>query len=103
MSKTELARRSGVHLHRLAEYESGTRLPNGATLERLLVALDCDLHDLADALDLVSRRAPKAGAPPMDPQALAALGLEDLPPEPQQALAHVVQALRLLAAWVRKS
>ncbi len=102
LSKGDLARRSGVHANRVAEYESGARLPNGVTLNRLLVALDSDLHDLADALDLVSRRDPKPGVPMVSPQALQALELGELPAEPQQALAHMVHAMRLLAAWIRQ-
>lgn len=47
---------AGVTKGMLSAYETGRQKPSLETLEKLLTALDCDLHDLHNAIQIVSER-----------------------------------------------
>lgn len=47
---------AGVTKGMLSAYETGRQKPSLETLEKLLTALSCDLHDLHNAIQIVSER-----------------------------------------------
>ncbi len=47
---------AGVTKGMLSAYETGRQKPSLETLEKLLAALDCDLHDLHNAIQIVNER-----------------------------------------------
>lgn len=47
---------AGVTKGMLSAYETGRQKPSLETLEKLLTALDCDLHDLHNAIQIVNER-----------------------------------------------
>ncbi len=47
---------AGVTKGMLSAYETGRQKPSLDTLEKLLTALDCDLHDLHNAIQIVNER-----------------------------------------------
>lgn len=51
-----VAETAGVTKGMLSAYETGRQKPSLETLEKLLTALDCDLHDLHNAIQIVSER-----------------------------------------------
>jgi transcriptional regulator with XRE-family HTH domain len=56
VSQAELARRLGLGPTTVNKYFLENWNPEAATLSRVLEALQCDVHDLADALDAVNQR-----------------------------------------------
>ena len=46
----------GVTKGMLSAYETGRQKPSLETLEKLLTALDCNLHDLHNAIQIVNER-----------------------------------------------
>jgi len=52
----QVAEGAGITKAMLSAYETGKQKPSLDTLEKILVALDCDLSDLHDALQIVNER-----------------------------------------------
>ena len=107
-----MADAAGITKAMLSAYETGKQKPSLETLEKILVALDCDLNDLHNALQIVNER-PEAirrpggtregmwpgfrgdmrDAPDMDagPDVYRVLGLSRaLPPSAEQALSEML-------------
>lgn len=58
LSQSQLAKKSGVNLRTLQQYEQGSRDINGASLKSLLdlcIALDCKLPDILTDKDLIEK------------------------------------------------
>jgi HTH-type transcriptional regulator / antitoxin HipB len=52
----QVADAAGITKAMLSAYETGKQKPSLDTLEKILVALDCDLNDLHNALQIVNER-----------------------------------------------
>ena len=52
----QVAEGAGITKAMLSAYETGKQKPSLDTLEKILLALDCDLSDLHDALQIVNER-----------------------------------------------
>ena len=59
LRQTEVSQRSGLTKAMLSSYETGKTLPNLASLTSFLIAMDKDLSDLQEALDMVRKVSPK--------------------------------------------
>lgn len=68
LTQAETARRAEVTPAMLSEYESGKKRPHVDTLEKILVVLDSDLHDLANCLRAAWRE--EVAAPRLTTEAL---------------------------------
>ncbi|HEV8582208.1 MAG TPA: helix-turn-helix transcriptional regulator [Thermoanaerobaculia bacterium] len=75
----QIADTAGITKAMLSAYETGKQKPSLETLEKILAALECDLNDLHNALQIVNER-PEAirrpGAPREDWQAFRGDSLE---------------------------
>ena len=63
---------AGVTKGMLSAYETGRQKPSLETLEKLLTALDCDLHDLHNAIQIVNERRHRLRFPPASQRARSA-------------------------------
>ena len=52
----QVADAAGITKAMLSAYETGKQKPSLDTLEKILAALDCDLNDLHNALQIVNER-----------------------------------------------
>jgi transcriptional regulator with XRE-family HTH domain len=59
LRQTEVSKRSGLTKAMLSSYETGKTLPNLASLTAFLLAMDKDLSDLQEVLDMVRKVSPK--------------------------------------------
>ena len=59
LRQTDVSERSGLTKAMLSSYETGKTLPNLASLTSFLIAMDKDLSDLQEALDMVRKVSPK--------------------------------------------
>jgi len=78
MNQTELANATGIRRSNLSSYERGVTRPNLETMDLILGALQADLTDLANALQLVPihRRVLTGEARPADIENAAFLNAE---------------------------
>lgn len=78
MNQTELANATGIRRSNLSSYERGVTRPNLETMDLILGALQADLTDLANALQLVPihRRVLTGEAQPGDIEHAAFLNAE---------------------------
>jgi transcriptional regulator with XRE-family HTH domain len=59
LRQTEVSQRSGLTKAMLSSYETGKTLPNLPSLTAFLVAMDKDLSDFQEVLDMVRKVSPK--------------------------------------------
>lgn len=115
----QVAESAGITKAMLSAYETGKQKPSLDTLEKILAALDGDLNDLHNALQIVNerpeaiRRAGSArGMWPLRRESLEAeegtvgsdlyqiLGVEEpLPPEEEQALNQMLEGFHRLVRY----
>lgn len=121
LKQHQVAERAGITPSMLSGYENGRKLPTLATLEKILLAMDCSLRDLVDALDLVldGGKAKRAGhrllgpaeaggerspprlnalAPPGVPDLALVFGAEPLAREEEQAFGEMLSGY---CRWLR--
>ena len=97
---------AGITKGMLSAYETGRQRPSLDTLEKVLNTLDCDLHDLHNALQIVNGRPQimrqrivgLAEVPePGRADVRAVLGLTaPLPPEEERAIAQILDGFHRL-------
>lgn len=108
----EVARAAGITKAMLSAYETGKQRPSLPSLEKILDALGADLMAVARALDHVNERRPRlpgparragsAAAPPPAVDVRAVLGVEDLPPEEEEAMARTLDGFHRLLLYVHR-
>jgi transcriptional regulator with XRE-family HTH domain len=59
LRQTEVSQRSGLTKAMLSSYETGKTLPNLGSLTAFLIAMDKDLADFQEVLDMVRKVSPK--------------------------------------------
>lgn len=104
----EAAARASITKAMLSAYETGKQHPSLDTLEKILGALDAELADLARALDLVNERgsAGRREAARGRPRAVgevdvrALLGVDELAPEEEEALAQMLGGFHRLIRYL---
>lgn len=107
----ETARAAGVTKAMLSAYETGKQSPSLASLEKILDALGSDLTGLTRALDHVNERRPHppGSASVPTPAGLAGsdvksiLGVEDVPPEEEEALARMLDGFHRLLRYLHRA
>ncbi len=95
---------AGVTKGMLSAYETGRQKPSLETLEKLLSALDCDLHDLHNAIQIVNERPegirrssfPAGSLGAFDPYPFGAAGPRLEIAEPQDLRSDSLDVGRLL-------
>ena len=117
----QIADAAGITKAMLSAYETGKQKPSLETLEKVLAALDCDLNDLHNALQIINER-PEAIRRPGSPQAdwqvsrrdpleleteagalnvYRVLGLyRQIPAEEEQALTEMLQGFHRLVRYL---
>ena len=119
----QVADAAGITKAMLSAYETGKQKPSLDTLEKILAALDCDLNDLHNALQIINER-PEAirrsgGQPsglwpanPRDvgvrdgevPNVYNILGINRLlPPMEEQALSEMLRGFHKLVRYLHDS
>lgn len=71
LRQTEVSKRSGLTKAMLSSYETGKTLPNLGSLTAFLIAMDKDLADFQQVLDMVRKVSPKRTPGPPDERDLA--------------------------------
>jgi transcriptional regulator with XRE-family HTH domain len=117
----QVADAAGITKAMLSAYETGKQKPSLDTLEKILTALECDLNDLHNALQIVNERpeairrsgAPREGAWPGHPQGgrdgespnvYNILGINrPLPPMEEQALSEMLRGFHKLVRYLHDS
>ena len=124
----QVADAAGITKAMLSAYETGKQKPSLDTLEKILAALDCDLNDLHNALQLVNERpeairrsglqregawpgqrremqdALREGAEGASPNVYNILGINrPLPPIEEQALSEMLQGFHKLVRYLHDS
>ncbi|HSL81249.1 MAG TPA: helix-turn-helix transcriptional regulator [Thermoanaerobaculia bacterium] len=107
----ETARAAGITKAMLSSYETGKQRPSLPSLEKILDALGADLMAVARALDHVNERRPRlpgpargagSAAPPPEVDVRAVLGVEDLPPEEEEAMARTLDGFHRLLRYIHR-
>jgi transcriptional regulator with XRE-family HTH domain len=119
----QIADTAGITKAMLSAYETGKQKPSLDTLEKILAALECDLNDLHNALQIVNERPQAIRRPTADawqpgardPRELGheavespsglnvyrALGLNrQLPPQEEQALTEILGGFHKLVRYL---
>ena len=118
----QVADAAGITKAMLSAYETGKQKPSLDTLEKILVALECDLNDLHNALQIVNERpeairrsgGPQGGAWPGHPRDVGRdgespnvyniLGINrPLPPMEEQALSEMLRGFHKLVRYLHDS
>lgn len=121
----QVADAAGITKAMLSAYETGKQKPSLDTLEKILVALECDLNDLHNALQIVNERpeairrsggqregvwpGPRAdshrdGGEGGSPNVYNILGINrPLPPVEEQALSEMLQGFHKLVRYLHDS
>lgn len=117
----QVADAAGITKAMLSAYETGKQKPSLDTLEKILTALECDLNDLHNALQIVNERpeairrsgGPREGAWPVHPQGgrdgespnvYNILGINrPLPPMEEQALSEMLRGFHKLVRYLHDS
>jgi transcriptional regulator with XRE-family HTH domain len=118
----QVADAAGITKAMLSAYETGKQKPSLDTLEKILVALECDLNDLHNALQIVNERpeairrsgGPREGAWPGHPREAGRdgespnvyniLGINrPLPPMEEQALSEMLRGFHKLVRYLHDS
>ena len=119
-----MADAAGITKAMLSAYETGKQKPSLDTLEKILAALECDLNDLHNALQIVNER-PEAirrsggqresvwpgarmdhrdGGEGASPNVYNILGINrPLPPVEEQALSEMLQGFHKLVRYLHES
>jgi transcriptional regulator with XRE-family HTH domain len=112
----QVAEDAGITKAMLSAYETGKQKPSLDTLEKILHAMRCDLHDLHNALQIVNGRtetprgsgrldwrlaAKGADAQPPSPDLYEILGTgEPLPPQEEEALTEMLGGFHKLLRYM---
>lgn len=110
----QLADTAGITKGMLSSYETGRQRPSIETLEKVLNTLQCDLHDLHNALQIVNGRpqimrqrladvaaAPEAARARIDVYKI--LGVVDLmPPEEEKAISQILDGFHRLIRYMHR-
>ena len=117
----QVADAAGITKAMLSAYETGKQKPSLDTLEKILAALECDLNDLHNALQIVNERpeairrsgVPQGGSWPGHPQGgrdgespnvYNILGINrPLPPMEEQALSEMLRGFHKLVRYLHDS
>jgi HTH-type transcriptional regulator / antitoxin HipB len=124
----QVADAAGITKAMLSAYETGKQKPSLDTLEKILAALECDLNDLHNALQIVNERpeairrpgaAPRenawqayrrdelsqeGGADPANLNVYRVLGLSrQLPPMEEQALTQMIEGFHKFVRFLHAS
>ena len=117
----QVADAAGITKAMLSAYETGKQKPSLDTLEKILAALECDLNDLHNALQIVNERpeairrsgGPREGGWPVHPQGgrdgespnvYNILGINrPLPPMEEQALSEMLRGFHKLVRYLHDS
>jgi transcriptional regulator with XRE-family HTH domain len=124
----QVADAAGITKAMLSAYETGKQKPSLDTLEKILAALECDLNDLHNALQIVNERPeairrsglqregswsgqrregqddPREGADGASPNVYNILGINrPLPPVEEQALSEMLQGFHKLVRYLHDS
>lgn len=126
----QVADAAGITKAMLSAYETGKQKPSLDTLEKILVALECDLNDLHNALQIVNerpeairrpgtvqrenawqayRRDPndltqEGGANPASLNVYRVLGLrQQLPPTEEEALTQMIEGFHKFVRFLHAS
>jgi transcriptional regulator with XRE-family HTH domain len=122
----QVADAAGITKAMLSAYETGKQKPSLDTLEKILVALECDLNDLHNALQIVNERpeairrsggqregvwsgpraqdAHREGGEGGSPNVYNILGINrPLPPVEEQALSEMLQGFHKLVRYLHDS
>jgi HTH-type transcriptional regulator / antitoxin HipB len=116
----QIADAAGITKAMLSAYETGKQKPSLDTLEKILIALECDLNDLHNALQIINdrpeairrpgtlredwlpfrREAPEEGEP-AGPDLYRVLGLtRQLPPEEERALSEMLEGFHKMVRYL---
>ena len=115
----QVADTAGITKAMLSAYETGKQKPSLDTLEKILAALECDLNDLHNALQIVNERPqairraaaegwpgpagePREGAEPLSGlNVYRVLGLSrQLPPQEEAALSEILGGFHKLVRYL---
>jgi len=110
----QAAETAGITKGMLSSYETGRQRPSLETLEKVLDSLQCDLHDLHNALQSVNGRpqimrqrladavaAPETAGARTDVYKI--LGLtEQMPPEEEKAIAQILDGFHRLIRYLHR-
>jgi len=121
----QVADAAGITKAMLSAYETGKQKPSLDTLEKILSALECDLNDLHNALQIVNERpeairrpgggqdtwqaAFRGNSPASSPETGDASGLNvyrilglnrQLPPQEEQALAEMLEGFHKMVRYL---
>jgi transcriptional regulator with XRE-family HTH domain len=120
----QVADGAGITKAMLSAYETGKQKPSIDTLEKILVALDCDLNDLHNALQIVNERPEamrrslsKDGSWPAFSRGLGGVGADSaiddlyrilgisqpLPPQEEQALTEMLGGFHKLIRYFHRA
>jgi transcriptional regulator with XRE-family HTH domain len=123
----QVADAAGITKAMLSAYETGKQKPSLDTLEKILVALECDLNDLHNSLQIVNERpeairrsggqrdlgwpgqrreqdSPREGGEGGSPNVYNILGINrPLPPIEEQALSEMLQGFHKLVRYLHDS
>ena len=125
----QVADAAGITKAMLSAYETGKQKPSLDTLEKILAALECDLNDLHNALQIVNERpeairrsggmqregvwpgqrrelqdSPRDGGEGSGPSVYNILGINrQLPPVEEQALSEMLQGFHKLVRYLHDS
>ena len=116
----QIADTAGITKAMLSAYETGKQKPSLDTLEKILVALECDLNDLHNALQIINdrpeairrpgtlredwlpfrRETPEEGEA-SGPDLYRVLGLtRQLPPEEERALSEMLEGFHKMVRYL---
>ena len=109
----QVADTAGITKGMLSSYETGRQRPSLETLEKVLNTLQCDLHDLHNALQIVNgrpqimrqRRADAAvhEAPGARTDVYKILGLtEPMPPEEEKAITQILDGFHRMVRYLHR-
>jgi transcriptional regulator with XRE-family HTH domain len=117
----QVADAAGITKAMLSAYETGKQKPSLDTLEKILTALECDLNDLHNALQIVNERPeairrsggaregawpghPQGGRDGESPNVYNILGINrPLPPMEEQALSEMLRGFHKLVRYLHDS
>ncbi len=119
----QVADAAGITKAMLSAYETGKQKPSLDTLEKILVALECDLNDLHNALQIVNERPeairrpgsgrdnwqnlPQSGQETTDASGLnvyRVLGLNrQIPAQEEQALSEMLEGFHKLVRYLHNA
>lgn len=120
----QIADAAGITKAMLSAYETGKQKPSLDTLEKILTALECDLNDLHNALQIINERPDairrpgslreewqmyRREAPEAAPESEEATGLNlyrvlglnrQLPPQEEQALSEMLEGFHKMVRYL---